>query len=198
MEITVRECQYDEVTRFRKLEGEYHYMGVSHGVGRCPAVFPGTGRESLLGTLPRERSAQAQQVGKRRLHSYALRHGHGGGGERPQRSSCFCEAACQQATQGTRMFEKRKISSANLSKENTFLPGFQGRGAKGTVRASDRTARRCDENLMSAMMVARSFGMWCCARYVNQHPGRTTADAMRYLYGRPSELLRIVLKEGLI
>ena len=33
MEITVRECQYDEVKRFRKLEGEYHYMGESHGAG---------------------------------------------------------------------------------------------------------------------------------------------------------------------
>ena len=31
--ITVRECQYDEVEKFRKLEGEYHYMGKSHGAG---------------------------------------------------------------------------------------------------------------------------------------------------------------------
>ena len=60
MEITVRECQYAEVTRFRKLEGEYNYMGESHEGGRCFAVSPGTGRESLLGTLSRERSAQAQ------------------------------------------------------------------------------------------------------------------------------------------
>ena len=31
--ITVRECQYDEVKKFRDLEGEYHYMGESHGAG---------------------------------------------------------------------------------------------------------------------------------------------------------------------
>ncbi len=31
--ITVRECMWHEVERFRKLEGEYHYMGESHGAG---------------------------------------------------------------------------------------------------------------------------------------------------------------------
>ena len=31
--ITVRECQFDEVEKFRKLEGDFHYMGKSHGAG---------------------------------------------------------------------------------------------------------------------------------------------------------------------
>ena len=31
--ITVRDCQYDEVKKFRDLEGVYHYMGESHGAG---------------------------------------------------------------------------------------------------------------------------------------------------------------------
>lgn len=31
--ITVRECKYDEVERFREAEGKYHYMGESHGAG---------------------------------------------------------------------------------------------------------------------------------------------------------------------
>ena len=31
--ITVRECQFDEVGKFRKLEGDFHYMGKSHGAG---------------------------------------------------------------------------------------------------------------------------------------------------------------------
>lgn len=31
--IMVRECKYDEVKRFRELEGEHHYMGKSHGAG---------------------------------------------------------------------------------------------------------------------------------------------------------------------
>ena len=33
MAITVRECTYDDVDEFRRLEGEYHYMGESHGAG---------------------------------------------------------------------------------------------------------------------------------------------------------------------
>ena len=35
--ITVRECQYGEVKKFRELEGEYHYMGESHGAGELRA-----------------------------------------------------------------------------------------------------------------------------------------------------------------
>lgn len=31
--ITVRECTYDDLRRYRELEGEYHYMGESHGAG---------------------------------------------------------------------------------------------------------------------------------------------------------------------
>ena len=33
MNITVRQCMIGETGWFRKLEGEYHYMGESHGVG---------------------------------------------------------------------------------------------------------------------------------------------------------------------
>ena len=85
---------------------------------------------------------------------------------------------------------------ARLVRTHWYVEVYHGK--RDNAYLEDRTARRCDENLMSAMMVARSFGMWCCARYVNRHSGKTTADAMRYLYGRPSELIRIVLKEGLI
>ena len=29
--ITVRECKYEDRKRYNELEGEYHYMGESHG-----------------------------------------------------------------------------------------------------------------------------------------------------------------------
>ena len=49
--ITVRECQYDEVKRFRELEGEYHYMGESHGAGdTVRLVFEEDGRWIALMT----------------------------------------------------------------------------------------------------------------------------------------------------
>ena len=31
--LTVRQCMIGETAWFRKLEGEYHYMGESHGAG---------------------------------------------------------------------------------------------------------------------------------------------------------------------
>ena len=34
MAITIRECRRDEVEKFREFEGEYHYMGKSHGAGQ--------------------------------------------------------------------------------------------------------------------------------------------------------------------
>lgn len=57
----------------------------------------------------------------------------------------------------------------------------------------DVLTRRCDESLMSAAMVARSLGMWVCAR----HPDRTTEEVRRDLWLHPSKLVRIVLRGGL-
>ena len=52
---------------------------------------------------------------------------------------------------------------------------------------------RCDENVMAAMMVARSFGMWICAR----RPDETTEQVKRDLWEHPAKLVRIMLKGGL-
>ena len=57
----------------------------------------------------------------------------------------------------------------------------------------DAFARRCDHNVMSAMMVARSFGMWICAR----HPEMTTSQAKEDLKLHPAKLVRIMMKGGL-
>ena len=57
----------------------------------------------------------------------------------------------------------------------------------------DKLTRRCDTTIMSAMMVARSLGMWVCAR----HPEKSTEAVQRDLFKHPSKLLRIMLKGGL-
>ena len=51
MNITVRQCMIGETEWFRKLEGEYHYMGESHGAGDLVRlVFEEDGRPVALMT----------------------------------------------------------------------------------------------------------------------------------------------------
>ena len=51
MNITVRQCMIGETKWFRKLEGEYHYMGESHGAGDLVRlVFEEEGRPVALMT----------------------------------------------------------------------------------------------------------------------------------------------------
>ena len=56
----------------------------------------------------------------------------------------------------------------------------------------DAFTRRCDLNVMSAMMVARSFGMWICAR----NPEKTTGQVKNDLKLHPAKLVRIMMKGG--
>ena len=66
-------------------------------------------------------------------------------------------------------------------------------GKRDSGYHEDAFTRRCDLNVMSAMMVARSFGMWICAR----HPGMTTAQVKDDLRLHPAKLVRIMTKGGL-
>ncbi len=51
--ITVRECTYDDRTRYDRLEGEYHYMGESHGAGdTIRLIFKKMGKLQYQSTLP--------------------------------------------------------------------------------------------------------------------------------------------------
>ncbi|MCR5839316.1 MAG: hypothetical protein K6G94_06745 [Kiritimatiellae bacterium] len=51
MNITVRQCMIGETGWFRKLEGEYHYIGESHGAGDLVRlVFEEEGRHVALMT----------------------------------------------------------------------------------------------------------------------------------------------------
>ena len=66
-------------------------------------------------------------------------------------------------------------------------------GKRDSGYHEDVFTRRCDLNVMSAMMVARSFGMWICAR----HPEMTTAQVKDGLKLHPGKLVRIMMKGGL-
>ena len=80
---------------------------------------------------------------------------------------------------------------AEIVRTHWYVEAYHGRRDAGYHE--DAFTRRCDLNVMSAMMVARSFGMWICAR----HPGRTVAEVRRDLFLHPSKLLRVMTKGGL-
>ena len=80
---------------------------------------------------------------------------------------------------------------AEIVRTHWYVEGDRGRRDNGY--AEDALTRRCDESLMSAAMVARSFGMWVCAR----RPDETTEQVKRDLWEHPAKLVRIMLKGGL-
>lgn len=81
---------------------------------------------------------------------------------------------------------------AEIVRAHWHVEVYHGRRDNGYHE--DALTRRCDESLMSAAMVARSFGMWICAR----RPGETTERVRRDLWEHPSKLVRIMLKGGLL
>ena len=80
---------------------------------------------------------------------------------------------------------------AEIVRTHWYVEAYHGRRDAGYHE--DAFTRRCDLNVMSAMMVARSFGMWICAR----HPERTTEQVKNDLYLHPAKLVRIMMKGGL-
>ena len=80
---------------------------------------------------------------------------------------------------------------AEIVRTHWHVEAYHGKRDNGYHE--DAFTRRCDVNVMAAMMVARSFGMWICARY----PERTTAQVKNDLYLHPAKLVRIMLKGGL-
>ena len=73
---------------------------------------------------------------------------------------------------------------AEIVRTHWCVEAYHGRRDNGYHE--DAFTRRCDLNVMSAMMVARSLGMWTCAR----HPGKTVAEVRRDLFLRPSKLFQ--------
>ena len=80
---------------------------------------------------------------------------------------------------------------AEIVRTHWYVEAYHGKRDNGY--REDAFTRRCDRNVMAAMMVARSFGMWICAR----HPERTTEQVKDDLYLHPAKLVRIMMKGGL-
>ena len=80
---------------------------------------------------------------------------------------------------------------AGIVRTHWYVEAYHGKRDNGYHE--DAFTRRCDLNVMAAMMVARSFGMWICAR----HPERTTAQVKDDLNRHPAKLVRIMMKGGL-
>ena len=81
---------------------------------------------------------------------------------------------------------------AEIVRTHWYVEVYHGKRDNGYHE--DVLTRRCDESLMSAAMVARSFGMWICARWTE----KTTEQVKRDLWEHPSKLVRIMLKGGLL
>ena len=80
---------------------------------------------------------------------------------------------------------------AEIVRTHWYVEACHGKRDNGCHE--DAFTRRCDVNVMSAMMVARSFGTWICAR----HPEMTTAQVRSDLKLHPAKLVRIMTKGGL-
>ena len=80
---------------------------------------------------------------------------------------------------------------AEIVRTHWYVEAYHGKRDAGYHE--DAFTRRCDPNVMAAMMVARSLGMWICAR----HPDMTVAEVRRDLFLHPSKLFRVMTKGGL-
>ena len=80
---------------------------------------------------------------------------------------------------------------AEIVRTHWYVEAYHGKRDNGYHE--DALTRRCDVNVMAAMMVARSFGMWICAR----NPEKTTAQVRSDLKLHPAKLVRIMMKGGL-
>jgi len=67
-------------------------------------------------------------------------------------------------------------------------------GKRDNAYLEDKTARRINPNLQTAMMLARTVGLWVAAR----HPGRTTAEVMSDLHDNPRKAVHLFTKRGML
>ena len=80
---------------------------------------------------------------------------------------------------------------AGIVRTHWYVEVYHGKRDNGYHE--DALTHRCDTNVMAAMMVARTLGMWVCAR----SPEKTTGEVRLDLLRHPSKLLRIMMKGGL-
>lgn len=67
-------------------------------------------------------------------------------------------------------------------------------GKRDYTYLEDKVARRCNEKLMSAHMIAQTLGLWIASR----NPGKTTGQVKDDLFLHPSRLVHYVTKGGLL
>ena len=81
---------------------------------------------------------------------------------------------------------------ARLVREHWGVEAYHGK--RDNAYLEDKTARRINPNLQTAMMLARTIGLWEAAR----HPERTTAEVMSDLYVNPRKGVRLFTKRGML
>ena len=123
---------------------------------------------------------QTRKTGKRDKHGRDLRKPFG----KPTKEVAFHVSSLEADSRTAEKF-------AEIVRTHWYVEAYHGKRDNGYHE--DAFTRRCDLNVMAAMMVARSFGMWICAR----RPERTTEQVKNDLYLHPAKLVRIMMKGGL-
>ena len=123
---------------------------------------------------------QTRKTGKRDKCGRGVRKAFG----KPTKEVAYHVSSLDPDSQGAERF-------AEMVRTHWYVEVYHGKRDNGYHE--DAFTRRCDENVMAAMMVARSFGMWICAR----RPGRTTEQVKSDLNLHPAKLVRIMMKGGL-
>lgn len=81
---------------------------------------------------------------------------------------------------------------ARLVRDHWGVESYHGK--RDNAYLEDKTARRVCTSLQTAMMLARTVGLWEAAR----HPGRTTAEVQAGLYVSPRKAVRLFTKRGIL
>lgn len=79
---------------------------------------------------------------------------------------------------------------ARLVREHWGIEAYHGK--RDNAYLEDKTARRINPNLQTAMMLARTVGLWKAAR----QPEMTTTAVMSDLYVNPRKAVRLFTKRG--
>lgn len=190
--ITVRECQYDEVEKFRKLEGDYHYMGKSHGAGdRIRLVFEEDGkwialmtwaaacyalkpRDERIGWNPVMRASRLKLIANNRRFTELVPKG-----SRPNLASHDPYAHTAE-------------EFARFVRRHWGVESYHGK--RDFAYLEDKTGRRVNPQLQTMMMLARTVGLWEASR----HPDMTTAEVRSDLYVNPRKAVHLSTKRGML
>ena len=166
-----------DVLRHRARGGDVLPRGGLGGGRQDQGVLAG---EPRAGLLHPERQWQTRKTGKKDPKGRDIRKTVG----KPTKEVVYHVSSLDPDSRTAEKF-------AEIVRTHWYVEAYHGTRDNGYHE--DAFTRRCDENVMAAMMVARSFVMWTCAR----HPERTTEQVKNDLYLHPAKLVRIMMKGGL-